>query len=174
MLSASTVDFQHRAAWSAGVLAKGGTQARGPLHSERTSSDLTAARNPAGGAWLSPSHGGAPSARDATSCELQIAPAKDELALPPTMPEPQQRAPGSDLTCLIPWISLGCGYRREFETYEKFDLQWNVRLFCHLPAALATKTLTHTPPNSTITSTAGSSARSSMAAALRPWGQPAS
>lgn len=40
---------------------------------------------------------------------------------------------------VIPWISLGCGYRREFETYEKFDLQWNVRLFCHLPAALAPK-----------------------------------
>ena len=75
---------------------------------------------------------------------------------------------------VIPWISLGCGYRREFETYETFDLQWNVRLFARLRAALATKTLTHTPPNSTITSTAGSSARSSMAAALRPWGQPAS
>ena len=37
-----------------------------------SSSDLTAARNPAGGAWLSPSHGDVPSAHDA-ECELQLA-----------------------------------------------------------------------------------------------------
>ena len=62
MLSTATVDFQHRAAQSAAVLAKGGTQTRGSLHSERSSSDLPTARNPAGGAWLPSSPGGAPSA----------------------------------------------------------------------------------------------------------------
>ena len=29
------------------------------------------------------------------------------------------------LARVIPWISLGCGYRREFGTYETYDLAWN-------------------------------------------------
>ena len=28
-------------------------------------------------------------------------------------------------TRVIPWIALGCGYRRQFDTFETFDLQWN-------------------------------------------------
>lgn len=32
---------------------------------------------------------------------------------------------GSASVRAIPWISLGCGYRRQFDTYEAYDLNWN-------------------------------------------------
>eukprot|EP01043_Picozoa_sp_COSAG02_P005722 COSAG02_NODE_157_length_32999_cov_31.863647_6_plen_113_part_00 len=46
MLSAPTVDFRRTTGHVEQAPATGGAQARGPPHSERTSSDLTAARSP--------------------------------------------------------------------------------------------------------------------------------
>lgn len=44
---------------------------------------------------------------------------------------------------VIPWISLGSGYRREFDTYEAYDLHWNydyIYRYTVSPSQLATST----------------------------------
>ena len=94
----------------------------------------------------------------------------------------------------IPWISLGSGYRREFDTYEAYDLHWNydyiyrytvgpsqlaistaaavvslILAWCSLTGkcneALNCENVAH------LLHSAGSLARSSMAGRPRRWGQ---